>query len=271
MNEAVQDGSRILDSLEYQGARLVLVQLDPGVEKCRSRCPDGQFWIILQGGWECTTKSPVSKIADAFSLSYYLPTEKNQRRASPTGAIAFGIQISNDSIGKPGPYESLPKLRDRTDVQFASLDAAKVFIAFASREEGVDFLLEESLFWLVERCAGVSSKCRETQSAGWLRRAHEMIRSESFDRLTINGLAADCGVHPTYLIAAFRGKFGESPGEMLRRIRIEKAATAVGSTEASIGEIAAGCGYFDQPHMDRAFRSLLGTTPKKFRKLCRRP
>ena len=70
---------------------------------------------------------------------------------------------------------------------------------------------------------------------------------------------------PTHLARAFRRHFGDTPGTYLRRLRVERAARAIEDGDASLAEIAADAGFTDQSHMGRAFRSVKGTSPARWR------
>lgn len=64
----------------------------------------------------------------------------------------------------------------------------------------------------------------------------------------------------------FRRTYGESPGHMLARLRIEKAKAMLTSSEASMAEIAQHCGYARQHEFSRAFHRVVGCTPTAFRR-----
>src|SRR5204863_7511828 len=57
----------------------------------------------------------------------------------------------------------------------------------------------------------------------WLRQAREMIVEHFAETLKLTQIAAEVGIHPVYLAAAFRQKFGVTIGEFVRQLRIEHA------------------------------------------------
>jgi AraC family transcriptional regulator len=59
---------------------------------------------------------------------------------------------------------------------------------------------------------------------------------------------------------------GETPGDYLRRIRLDAAATRLRWTHEQVGQIATGVGYRSQPSFNKAFARRHGVTPLQFRR-----
>jgi AraC family transcriptional regulator len=84
--------------------------------------------------------------------------------------------------------------------------------------------------------------------------------------LTVGAIAADARVHPVHLARVFRQAWGCSPGELLRRRRVERASDLLLRRRMTAAEAAAETGFADQAHMTRAFRAVLGATPRTWLK-----
>jgi AraC-like DNA-binding protein len=76
----------------------------------------------------------------------------------------------------------------------------------------------------------------------------------------VTDLAEGAGCSHRHLAAMFRGQIGLTPKTAARVLRFERATRllARGDTPA---QVAATCGYADQPHLTREFVRLAGTTP----------
>jgi transcriptional regulator GlxA family with amidase domain len=74
-------------------------------------------------------------------------------------------------------------------------------------------------------------------------------------------LAARCGVSREHFIRAFGRRYGEPPGELLRRLRLEHAHRLLRATRVPVQEVATACGFTDANSFSRAYRHLYGTTP----------
>ena len=59
---------------------------------------------------------------------------------------------------------------------------------------------------------------------------------------------------------------GEPTANYVLRVRMGKAKRLVRTTSASIGEVAAKCGFQDVAHFSRAFKQFFGVTPSQYRK-----
>lgn len=85
------------------------------------------------------------------------------------------------------------------------------------------------------------------------------------DRLTVEEVADVCRLNRSYFSRLFREKMGCPPQEFLIRLRLSKAAELMTSSRASIGSIAAMCGYANQLHFSRAFHKHYGVSPREWR------
>lgn len=86
------------------------------------------------------------------------------------------------------------------------------------------------------------------------------------DRLTVEEVAEACRLNRSYFSRLFRDRMGCPPQEFLIRLRLSKAAEMMTASRASIGSIAAMCGYTNQLHFSRAFHKHYGVSPREWRK-----
>lgn len=107
---------------------------------------------------------------------------------------------------------------------------------------------------------------RSTQGCGALGPARfakvlVLMRERLDEALGLDALAAAVGLTPRHYGPTFRAATGETPLARLRRLRVEHATELIRARKAALAEIALACGFADQTHMTRAFRTVLGTTP----------
>jgi len=79
-------------------------------------------------------------------------------------------------------------------------------------------------------------------------------------------LAALVRLNPSHFGRAFRNSFGEPPHEYVIRRRVERAQGLMLSTNKTLTDIAAECGFADQAHLTRLFRRLSGESPAAWRR-----
>lgn len=80
----------------------------------------------------------------------------------------------------------------------------------------------------------------------------------------VKELAHELGCSRRYLHARFREEVGLAPKPLARLIRFQSVRRRIETAPARWADIAAGCGYADQAHLNRDFRQLAGTTPTDF-------
>ncbi len=98
-----------------------------------------------------------------------------------------------------------------------------------------------------------------------LRAAIELAHDHSDAHLRVSDLAGAAGMSSDRLERSMRRVLGISPKQYILRIRAERAAMLLATTDRSIARIAADCGYYDQSQLTRQFRRHIGVTPTDYR------
>jgi AraC family transcriptional regulator len=200
-----------------------------------------------------------------FTIHFRPAGIPHQDEVGPQGARFFEIEIR-------------PSWRQRLADCSAALDLAqddceggqllwlgmKMYREFQGAA-AADDLFVESL--LAEMLAQVARLRREnvTQLPAWLGRIIQKLTAEYCQRLTLDELSREAGVHPVHLSRVFRKWVGEGIGEYLRRLRIRAACEQMLVPEVSMAEISLAAGFADQSHFTRAFHKATGMTPAAFR------
>ncbi|MCQ6557219.1 AraC family transcriptional regulator [Paenibacillus mendelii] len=91
------------------------------------------------------------------------------------------------------------------------------------------------------------------------------IQEHYAESITLESLAEVLNYSVPHLSAMFKQKTGFSPIGYLIRIRIDKAATLLVETDATLREIAASVGYQDPYYFGRLFKKYRGVSPDRFR------
>jgi AraC family transcriptional regulator len=101
---------------------------------------------------------------------------------------------------------------------------------------------------------------------------HELVlqvkrhfRAHLTEAVTLDGVAAASGLSKFHFARVFREVAGESPMQMLRRMRVEAARALLCSTPLPLKAIAQQVGLNDEFHLSRVFRKVLGCTPSSLR------
>jgi len=138
------------------------------------------------------------------------------------------------------------------------------------REDSASALAMEGLMLelLAEssRQLGGTPECRPP---AWLVRARELLDAHFPESLSLEEIAAAVGVHPIHLARTFRTHYRCTPGDYVRRLRLEFALRELCSSDLPLIEIAMAAGYYDQSHFAKAFKAHTGLSPTRFREAFR--
>jgi AraC family transcriptional regulator len=95
--------------------------------------------------------------------------------------------------------------------------------------------------------------------------AIEHIAGHLDDALELEALARLACLSPFHFHRVFRGMVGETPLELARRLRLERAAWRLRDKRRAVTEIAFDAGYETHEAFTRAFRAAYSTSPTGFR------
>src|SRR5262245_35226231 len=91
------------------------------------------------------------------------------------------------------------------------------------------------------------------------------IVSNLDEALDLETLAREACLSPFHFHRVFKGMVGETPLELIRRLRLERAAWCLRDHERAVTEIAFDAGYETHEAFTRAFRAAYSTSPSGFR------
>lgn len=98
-----------------------------------------------------------------------------------------------------------------------------------------------------------------------VQRTIERIAVRLDEALDLHTLSRDAGMSPFHFHRMFRGMIGETPTELVRRLRMERAAAQLLDTDDPVTEVAFAAGYETHEAFSRAFRSVFTMAPSTFR------
>ncbi len=99
-----------------------------------------------------------------------------------------------------------------------------------------------------------------------LARTISAVRDDVGHPWRIAELAVIAGLSPKQLERLCRRTLGISPQRLVQRLRLEHAVQLITTTRATLGEVSAECGFYDQSSFTKQFRAVLGLTPGAYRR-----
>jgi AraC family transcriptional regulator len=251
-------------SVEVGGFRVTEAAYAANAKVSRHEHEFPSWTAVLAGGFQerfrktefsCRTGTLLAKPASAAHSNEY----------GESGARVVIVELRKLAI------DTHPQLSPTTGSEVRMLPASAVRSRVARLHAALNGGVDESLLAVHAAILDLGllllrSQPRESSRVRWLERAVDRLQSEFVHPPSLTALAAECGVHPVHLCAAFRSAKGCSPGEFVRRLRIDHARGMLATTKDSVALIAFALGFSDQSHLTRQFRAATGMTPGQFRR-----
>ncbi|MBT2410426.1 AraC family transcriptional regulator [Streptomyces sp. ISL-12] len=96
------------------------------------------------------------------------------------------------------------------------------------------------------------------------RRLRELLDERLVEGLSLEEATALLPAHPAHLVRAFSGAYGIAPHQYLMSRRVDRARRLLLAGDAP-ADVATATGFYDQAHLTRHFKKLVGVTPGRYR------
>ncbi|MFG2513108.1 AraC family transcriptional regulator [Streptomyces sp. NPDC048584] len=96
------------------------------------------------------------------------------------------------------------------------------------------------------------------------RRLRELLDERIVEGVALAEAGGTLSAHPAHLVRAFSGAYGIAPHQYLMSRRVGRARRLL-LEGRSPSEAAVATGFYDQAHLTRHFRRLVGVTPGRYR------
>ena len=104
-----------------------------------------------------------------------------------------------------------------------------------------------------------------TKNSEVIKKAVQYISKNYANNLTLELVANQVHLNPTYFSTLFKQSTGSSFKEYLNMVRVEESKRLLSNTDYSLIDIAVATGFEDQSYFTKVFKKYTGLTPKQFR------
>lgn len=221
------------------------------------------FTFILEGGMVEGNKQDVYECC-AGDLLFHNWQDAHYNVAS--GRFTRGVHVELSSRW----FEAFDRMNDVTEGSIRISDprikqlmyhiVKEMKLAGSASQLSIDALLLE-IFGLLGKTKGME----RGRKPKWVGRLREMLH-EPREGWKLADLAQSLDIHPVHLSRHFSKYFGMSLGDYIRTVKIQQALALLPNAALSLTDISFECGFADQSHFTRSFKSLYHVTPLHYRK-----
>lgn len=140
----------------------------------------------------------------------------------------------------------------------------KIYFEFRCQDKYSEVSIDLVLLQLCETSQSLERELFKKRPA-WIEPLKQLLHSDDTQILSLQFLSNELGVHPVYLSRAIPKYFSTTLGNYIRQQKVKKAMAFLLDSQHSLTEIAYLCGFSDQSHFTRTFKSYMGMNPSTYR------
>ena len=254
-------------SIRREARGFSFAELTPTVPAAQVRThthEDAHFVLLLGGEYVSSAAG-----ADVPTLIYNPPGTKHRDHFRDLDGRFFTISISAESFRHAGEYVPLHESATAIGIGHAVTLARRLVRECRQWEDGSPLVAEGISLELLAEMTGMR-ELPHRRAPLWLGTARDLLRERCADGMRISDVAARVHVHPVHLIRTFREFFRATPGEYVRRCRLERAARLLSDGDETLARVALESGFADQSHFSKAFKREFAVAPGEYRRMRRR-
>jgi AraC family transcriptional regulator len=141
----------------------------------------------------------------------------------------------------------------------------QIYLETQLQDESFKIAIESLLLNIFELLKGVNKTTTNIKPL-WVNKIKEIIHDQFDEKLTLQYLSKECNIHPTHLSRDFCKYFKSTLGNYIRKVKVEHSVTLL-TMRNSLTDIAYECGFADQSHFIRCFKSTYSMTPNTYKKI----
>ena len=179
-----------------------------------------------------------------------------------------GLRVT-ESLARAGLSPTRPVYRAHHKDIYQTMKDEMLYIVH-HKEETPLHLIGHLYLFLDSLVRSSASPSAQAEQGGRLRdfymkEAFAFIEQNFQNDISVEDIAATCGLNRSYFGKIFHESMGKSPQEFLISYRMTKATELLKLTDLSISDIGNVVGYPNQLHFSRAFKNVYGVSPRDWR------
>jgi AraC family transcriptional regulator len=222
------------------------------------------FYLVLKGGCVDAHAGTEARCTPR-TLMFHPAGTKHASDYRGTGARTFTVELRPDWMERIGAYaggwDRSWEFRDG----LPCWAAVRLYNEFRRPDAVTPLVIEGLVLELLAEATRYREDGVERGLPLWLREAREILGARFTEDASLTTLAQAVGVHPSHLAREFRRHYHCTPGDYIRRLRLEQSQRELATSDSSLAEIATAAGFSDQSHFCRTFKRHTSLTPTEYR------
>jgi YesN/AraC family two-component response regulator len=205
------------------------------------------------------------KLVNAIRAGYVQDAKSYMEQLFSTRSIYSGMQTKLTTIHAI----ELLTLLARTAIEagagvhamYKFTDQAFIQLMEARSINQISYLLGRS----VENAINLLDVVETDETTTLIRQSIYYIHQNYTDNITLEDVAENVHLNPSYFSSQFNKKTGVSFTSYVSRLRVERAKKLLKKTEMTLNDIAASLGFCSQSYFSFVFKKHVGVSPKQYR------
>ena len=165
--------------------------------------------------------------------------------AAEIGGRGAAVRFPRPVVHDAAAFRALQQLFRTFDRRAAQLEVQSAFVA--------------AMGLLLARCGNLPVRA----STGTIESVREYLKAHYADDISLAELTRVAGLSPFHLLRLFRRDAGVPPHEYQTQVRIAHARKLI-RDGLPLADAALQTGFFDQSHLTRSFKRIVGMTPGRY-------
>ncbi|MEM9261747.1 MAG: AraC family transcriptional regulator, partial [Bacteroidota bacterium] len=222
------------------------------------------FMYVIKGNMLDIGKAGSAQLPPGSLM--FLNWEETHRteKHSATNGRGFHLQVERTWLQTQGIHLGLWEGNQVLNHPDFHLLLSKIYYEFR-RADAFSMVAIELM--VLELCSSLTERFKLPPKGPppWME-ALKTILHEGTSPLSLTALSAELGVHPVHISRTVPLFLDTTLGDYLRKLRISKSLPLILGGEQPLTQIAFACGFSDQSHFTRTFKSYFGQTPSAFQR-----
>ena len=207
-------------------------------------------FVLYGNNTEYRKERTTERVAGSVNFYHAYEPHKNVYNNFPSKHIS--LELDDDFLTKYGYTE--------TEIELAvkkSTDCIFTFIKLMNESQINDIQSKSTVDMLFLAFMENSLKSKdETQFPSWMKLLRNILNDRWNENISLKELSEDINVYPTTISKYFRKYFQCTLGEYTRKLKVIHSIDLLHSSHYSLTETAYMCGFADQSHFTRVFKSM---------------